>query len=148
MYREHRIPESKDAQDVDRLLRQLSVREDGVLSSGPSSRPATSGSASSVEQPPSVLAAWGWVALSGALAAALTQWPYATCGIPLGVYMGAVGLVLLTSVWAALTSWRLRLGLVHTLALLLLCVGIALAAYQILPRVGYAAVEATWMCAG
>lgn len=148
MQREHRIPESKDAQDVDRLLRQLSVREGDALSSRPSYGPPTSGSASPADKHPSVMAAWGWVALSGALAAALTQWPYATCGIPLGVYLGAVGLVLLTGVWAALTSWRLRLGLVHTLAVLLLFVGLALAAYQVLPRVGYAAVEATWTCSG
>lgn len=144
---EHRIPESKDAEDVDRLLQQLSVRE-GVLTSSGRPRPTNSRSPASVHQPPSVIAAWGWLALGGVLAAALTQWPYATCGIPLAAYMGAIGLVLVTSVWAALSSWRLRLGLVHTLALLLLFVGIALAAYQVLPRVGYAAVEATWTCGG
>lgn len=145
---EPRMPESKDAQDVDRLLRQLSVREGGVPSSGPAARPGSSGSPAVVEQTPSVIAAWGWVTLGGVLAAALTQWPYASCGIPLAVYMAAVGLVLLTGFWGAVTSWRLRLGLVHTLAVVLLFIGVALAAYQVLPRIGYAAVSASWTCGG
>jgi hypothetical protein len=145
---EHRIPESKDAQDVDRLLRQLSVREGGVPSPGPGARAMGSGSPAVAEKTPSVIAAWGWVSLGGVLAAALTQWPYATCGIPLAVYMAGVGLVLLTGVWASLTSWRLRLGLAHTLAILLLFVGTTLAAYQVLPRIGYAAVTAAWTCGG
>jgi len=55
-------------------------------------------------------------------------------------------MVMLAGGWIAVSSWRLRVGVVHTLALMLLFWGIVLAAEQALPRVGYAAERATWRC--
>lgn len=141
-----RMPNSKDAQDVDRLLRKLILEEDAGLPADvpPPRRPTTQ----SKPGLPSAMETWGWVALGGVLAGALTQWPYHTCDVPLGVYLLAVGLVLFSGVWAAFYAWRARLGFAHVLAILILFAGVALAAQQILPRVGYAAVEMSWTCPG
>ena len=141
-----RTPSSKDAQDVDRLLRNLILEEDAGVPAG--RLPARPAATRPQDAPPSAMETWGWVALGGVLAGALTQWPYHTCGVPLGVYLLAVGMVLLSGIWAALYAWRARRGFAHILAILLLFAGAALAADQILPRVGYAAVEASWTCPG
>jgi hypothetical protein len=77
----------------------------------------------------------------------MTQWPYPHgCGLPLAEYLGAVAMVLVAGAWIAVASWRLRNPPSHILALLLLLWGIALAAGQVLPRIGYAAERWTWQC--
>jgi hypothetical protein len=43
-------------------------------------------------------------------------------------------------------SWTRRHAPTHVLALLLILWGIALVAYQILPRIGYAAERWAWQC--
>ena len=142
-----RTPNTRDAHDVDRLLRKLILDEDAGL---PADRPMP-GRPTTQARPiagPSAMETWGWVALGGVLAGALTQWPYGVCGIPLGVYLLAVVLVLLSGLWAAFSAWQARLGFAHILAILVVFAGAALAADQILPRVGYAAVEASWTCPG
>jgi hypothetical protein len=77
----------------------------------------------------------------------ITQWPYPHgCGLPLAEYLGAVAMVLVAGAWIAVASWKLRNAPSHVLALLLLLWGIALAAEQVLPRIGYAAERWTWQC--
>ena len=44
--------------------------------------------------------------------------------------------------WIAFVSWRLRRGVAHVLGLILFFWGTVLAAEQLLPRIGYAVVEA------
>jgi hypothetical protein len=92
-------------------------------------------------------ALWARVALGVVLGVMITQWPYAhACGLGLLQYLGAVAMVMATGTWIAVASWSRRHVPGHILALLLILWGIALAAYEILPRVGYAALQGTWQC--
>ena len=94
-------------------------------------------------------ALWTWtqVLLGGLLAVGMTQWPYAHgCGLKLFLYIGAAGLVVVAGLWGALSSWRRRMGLAHSLSLLVLLSGMVLVAREVLPRVGYAKQASTWMC--
>ena len=132
------------AQEVDRLLAKLE-------SSGP--RAATTetiaGNPSPVIplQPRLAPVIWGRVVLALLLGAGMLLWPYPhRCGWLLSGYVAAVGVVLLSGGWVALTAWKARNAVVHVLALVLFFWGVVLAAEQILPRIGYAAVHATWLC--
>ena len=84
---------------------------------------------------------------SASLGGMITQWPYVhACGLPLLEYFGAVTMVIVAGAWIAVASWSRRHAPSHVLALLLILWGIAVAAYEILPRVGYAAQRWTWQC--
>jgi hypothetical protein len=88
------------------------------------------------------------VLLGIGLGAVMTQWPYSHgCGLPLAGYLAAIGVVMLAGAWTAFASWKLRSGLPHVLSLILFYWGIVLAAEQLLPRLGYAATGAGWLCA-
>jgi len=90
-----------------------------------------------------------WSALGGGvvLGVALTQWPYASaCGFSLFGYLAAVFTVILVAGWVFIATWFQRLGVAHTVALILGFWGVVLAAEQVLPRIGYAEEEATWLC--
>jgi uncharacterized membrane protein YoaK (UPF0700 family) len=89
---------------------------------------------------------WGRLVLATLLAAALTQWPYPQCGFPLALYLAAVVMLLVAAVWAAHSAWLARSGRAHVVAIVLLFAGAALAAEQVLPRLGYSPVEVTWRC--
>jgi hypothetical protein len=92
-------------------------------------------------------ALWSRVALGVGLGAMITQWPYPhACGLGLLQYLGAVAMVMVTGTWIAVTSWSRRHAAGHVLALLLILWGIALVTYEILPRVGYAALRWSWQC--
>ena len=79
----------------------------------------------------------------------MIEWPYGhACGLSLGVYLGAVLAVVISGAWAGVWSWRYRMATPHGAALAVLLWGSWLAANQVLERVGYAAVNATWRCAG
>ena len=92
-------------------------------------------------------ALWARVALGVVLGIGITQWPYPhACGWGLLQYFGAVAMVMVTGAWIAAASWSRRHVTSHVLALLLILWGIALAAYEILPRVGYAALRWSWQC--
>jgi hypothetical protein len=81
------------------------------------------------------------------LGVALTQWPYAAaCGFPLFGYLATILVVLVMAGWGFIASWRHRMAVAHIAALVMGFWGVLLAAEQILPRIGYAANEATWMC--
>jgi len=93
------------------------------------------------------LATWLRVGLGVALAAGMTQWPYFhACGPALFLYLGAVGMVGVTGVWGMVASWRNRMGLAHTVSVVVLLWGGILTAATVLPRTGYAKRTATWMC--
>lgn len=93
------------------------------------------------------LAVWGRVALGLVLAGVVNQWPYGTeCGVSLMFYMSALTAVIVAGVWGARSTWHRRMGLAHIVALLVVAWGSLLAADRILPRIGYAAVHATWRC--
>jgi hypothetical protein len=95
----------------------------------------------------SVAVTWFWVGLAVLLAAALAIWPYGkSCGLQLFFYLGAATLALLAGATGAVNSWRTRRGLAHLISLLVVVVAGVLGAREVLPRVGYAAEVATWLC--
>ncbi len=91
---------------------------------------------------------WARVSLAILLGVLMTQWPYRhECGLPFFGYAVAVATVFVAASWTGLASWRQRNGYAHVLSLMLAFWGIVLAAEQLLPRIGYAAEQATWACA-
>jgi hypothetical protein len=139
---------------VDRLLAQLpGLREDrasrttwgtaAVTGGGP----GASGDAASAQ--PTLLGLCARLLLVIALSIMMVGWPYArTCGLPLYGYLGAVATVILGGGWAAITAWKLRVGLAHAVSLVLVFWGLVLAAEILLPRIGYAGQDADWQCEG
>jgi hypothetical protein len=94
-----------------------------------------------------VFATWVRLGLALCLGLGMTQWPYLHgCGIPLFLYLGAVLTVVVASTWSLISSWRTRSVRAHTISVVLLFWGSALAAREVLPRVGYAKQAANWMC--
>lgn len=90
---------------------------------------------------------WLRVFLAVLVAGAMTQWPYSyACGLHLFAYLGAVGGVIVAGLWSGVTSWQRRMGLAHTISLLVTLWGLVLAAAQVLPRIGYARHVAQWWC--
>ena len=90
---------------------------------------------------------WFWVGLAALLAAALPLWPYGkSCGLQLFFYLGAATLALLAGATGAVNSWRTRRGFAHLISLLVVVVAGVMGAREVLPRVGYAAEAATWLC--
>jgi hypothetical protein len=151
-------PNDKDplAREVERLLRKL-PGADPTLKGDPEPAPRPAGITTGPRpaQPPGIRALtpreiWGLagkVLGAALLGVALTQWPYAAvCGWSLLGYLAAVAVLLIAAGWAALSAWKLRVGLAHALALVVFFWGVVLAAEQVLPRVGYAAETATWRC--
>ena len=94
-----------------------------------------------------VLTAWIRVVLGVAVAAGVTRWPYAhACGLALYGYLAAAGGVALVGLWGVVTSWRRRMGLAHTLSLLVALWGAGLVGKAVLERTGYVKVPAAWSC--
>ena len=90
---------------------------------------------------------WLRLLLGLALGVGITQWPYMRgCGVPLFGYLVAVAGVAVAGLWSAVSSWRSRSALAHTLSVALFCWGGVLAAREVLPRVGYAKTTANWFC--
>ncbi|MEO8452904.1 MAG: hypothetical protein ABI647_24155 [Gemmatimonadota bacterium] len=109
-------------------------------------RPALPAPAAAVSRR-ETLTTWARVALGIALAAGMTQWPYFhACGWELYGYLAAIGVTTLAGLWGATASWRRRMGLAHTLSLLVMLAGGILAAREVLPRIGYTKYSAIWMC--
>ena len=77
-----------------------------------------------------------------ALFGALVVWPYEnSCGSGLFGYLGAQVAIVAGGLWVAFTTWRARLPRLHTLSLVIILVGLGLIAREVLPRIGYAAVD-------
>jgi hypothetical protein len=91
--------------------------------------------------------AWFWAVLAILLAVALIVWPYdKSCGIRLIFFLGACLLALLAGVVAGFTSWAHRQGLPLILSLLVILLAAAMAAREVLPRIGYARQSLEWTC--
>jgi hypothetical protein len=115
----------------------------------PGSAPAAASGPRSAERDRWVMLAGVWLRTSAAagLGAAVLYWPYAhDCGLYLHLYMGVIAAVLVSGGWASIIAWRSHVALAHLFALIVFFWGIVLAAEQVLPRIGYAAIEASWMC--
>lgn len=87
-----------------------------------------------------------------ALGVALYMWPYERgCGSGLFGYLGVEAMMFIGGFWVAVTTWRARLPKTHTVSLLVMLASLALMAAELLPRVGYAKVDAknppAWFCA-
>jgi hypothetical protein len=147
------------AREVDRLLAGLTTlgakpgAEPDRRARGGAPRPAPARRApraprrSDAVSRADLVALWARLLLGSALGVTITQWPYVhACGLPLVEYFGAVAMVMVAGGWIAVASWTRRHAPVHVLALLLVLWGIALVAYEILPRVGYAAQRWHWQC--
>lgn len=94
-----------------------------------------------------VVGVWTRLVLVTLLAVGLTMWPYAhACGLGLVVYLGALGVTVGTGAWTSVSTWRLRLGLPHVMALLVTLAGLALLAHEVALRIGYATAGQTWLC--
>jgi hypothetical protein len=150
-----RQPEPME-REVDRLLAQLS-HFGSAITPAPEPRatpapahiilhrPAAPSAAAATRR--DLLALWARALLAVALGGLMTQWPYPHgCGWPLLGYLGAVFTVLLAASWVGIATWKLRSAAAHILSLILFFWGTVLAAEQLLPRIGYAADEATWQC--
>jgi hypothetical protein len=138
------------ARAVDRLLAQLPGLQGGAAPAPPVFRSSAGEihvSSGRYVEPPTLIGLWGRVALGLTLGTMMTAWPYfRECGLPLYGYLCAVAAVVVAGGWIALTAWKLRNGVAHVLALVLLFWGLVLTADALLPRTGYAAVIATWQC--
>ncbi len=140
------------ARVVDRLLAQLPGLEGINEPSAAPARPVFGGQSRPVVgaarvEPPTLIGLWGRVALGILLGLMMTAWPYfKECGLPLFSYLCAVITVVLAGGWIAVTAWKLRNGVAHILALVLLFWGLVLTADELLPRSGYAAAQASWQC--
>ena len=94
-----------------------------------------------------VVGVWTRLVLVTMLAVGLTMWPYAhSCGLGLAGYLAALGVTVGTGAWTVVSTWRLRLGLPHVMALLVTLAGLALLAHEVALRIGYAAGGQTWLC--
>ncbi len=121
----------------------------------PAGAPAAAGAPVARSQPAApmqvgrkaALFTWVRVGLAVAVAAGMTQWPYQnSCGVGLFIYLGAVSGVVMAGLWSSVTSWQRRMGLAHSIALLVTLWGFVLAAAAVLPRIGYARTAALWWC--
>lgn len=129
---------------------------DKLMSSGGGSAPpapvarASAPEARGVAPPASggkAFTAWLRVGLVVLLAAAMPFWPFGRrCGVELALYIGALSALVLGGVWSASSTFQRRLPRAHVISLLVILSAIALLAREILPRVGYARVTATWVC--
>jgi len=80
--------------------------------------------------------------LVAAVGIGLAFWPYENqCGSGLFGYLAAELVIIVGGLWVAITTWRARLPKMHILSLLIALTGLILVAIEILPRVGYAAVD-------
>jgi hypothetical protein len=80
--------------------------------------------------------------LVAALGVALAFWPYENaCGSGLFGYLATEAVIVAGGFWVAITTWRARLPKMHILSLLIVLAGLILLATEVLPRVGYAAVD-------
>lgn len=93
------------------------------------------------------LSTWFRVGLGLVLGVGMLAWPYTHgCGLKLVFYLIGATTVSVAGVWSAISSWKRRLGLAHTLSILLVLWGLVLAAREVLPRVGYAKADVPFFC--
>jgi hypothetical protein len=136
----------REMREVDKLLAKLPDADPtlgrGVPTVPVSPRPAVTGGvtgSSSIYAGPARgrawLTTWMRVGLGLALGVGMLVWPYPRCGPSLIFYLLGATAVAVGGVWSALTSWKRRLGIAHTLSIVLIIWGLALASRQLLPRI-------------
>jgi hypothetical protein len=135
----------KEMREVDKLLAKL-PEADPPLGRGVPTVPVTprapgagAPGAETVHHGPARGRAWAttWlrVGLGVVLGVGMLVWPYThACGLKLVFYLIGAATVSVAGVWSALTSWKRRLGIAHTLSIILIIWGLALAGRQLLPR--------------
>jgi hypothetical protein len=80
--------------------------------------------------------------LVAALGIALAFWPYENeCGSGLFGFLAVEVVIIIGGLWVAVSTWRARLPRMHILSLFIALAGLVLVASEILPRIGYAAVD-------
>ena len=80
--------------------------------------------------------------LVAAVGVALLFWPYEkACGLGLFGFLGAETVIVIGGVWIGITTWRYRLPRLHVVSLGISLAGLILLAGEVLPRIGYAAVD-------
>jgi hypothetical protein len=139
----------KELADIDKVIAKMPAQSQAPAKSGgaPGPAPVSHQIAAPSGGKLAFFTTWLRVGLGLALAVGITQWPYASaCGLNLIVYLGAIGVVIIAGLWSSISSWRRRMGLAHTLSLLVLLWGLILGAREILPRSGYARHVRTWSC--
>lgn len=147
----------REMREVDRLLAKLPEADPalgrGVPTVPVSPRPAM-GAMGGVPTPQTGfgpargrawLTTWMRVGLGLALGVGMLVWPYGRCGASLIFYLLGSTAVTVSGVWTALTSWKRRLGIAHTLSIVLIIWGLALAGRQLLPRI-YGKVPIPFSC--
>jgi hypothetical protein len=76
------------------------------------------------------------------LGVALFMWPYSrACGWGWMGYLGVEGAIVAGGLWVAATTWRGRLPKMHAFSLFVVLAGLVLIAAEVLPRIGYAAID-------
>ena len=143
----------KEMAEIDKLMAQPQAPQlPAKAGSAPAPSRQSAGSAPPVAagSPVSrkaIFATWLKVILAAVAAGAMTRWPYAhACGLGLFLYLGATGVIALSGVTSAISTWKRRIGAAHTVSILVLLWGLGLAAAVVLPRIGYAKAAATWFC--
>ena len=135
----------KDLAAVDKAIESWKATTPGTSPSAAKPTPVVV--AKAAEPRKGAMSTWLRVALVLAFAVAVPFWPYPReCGINLILYMSVISLLVIAGAWGAASSWGRRLGNAHVLSLLTVVWGLALIAAEVLPRIGYAAHQARWMC--
>jgi hypothetical protein len=95
-----------------------------------------------VQQRTAMIGAGARLILVFALGAALGVWPYSReCGWGWFGYVGVEAVIAAGGIWVGFTTWRARLAKMHVLSLLIILTGLVLIAVEVLPRIGYAAID-------
>jgi len=92
---------------------------------------------------------WVWARLSVVviLGAAVLWWPYGrSCGPGLAAYVAATAMIIVGGLWVVVCTWTCRMARTHAVAMLVALWGVGLIAVEVLPRIGYTAQSAAWLC--
>jgi hypothetical protein len=130
----------REMREVDKLLSKLPDADPtlgrGVPTVPVSPRPPVGHPPAGPARGRQWLSTWFRVGLGLVLGVGMLVWPYShACGLKLVFYLIGATTVAVAGVWSALSSWKRRLGVAHTLSIVLIIWGLALAGRQILPRV-------------
>lgn len=140
--------------EIDKIIAKQPAAGVGGQGSGVRAAPAALPASQRAAAPPPSrsgregLITWVKVLLGAGVAAAVAlAWPYAhICGIPLYGYLAASGGVVLVGLWGAVASWKSRMALAHTLALLATLAGVVLVGKVLLDRSNYPKQPGAWTC--